>query len=124
MSSSPATSLCETLQNTSISSNRSEHMFETFGEITAVRLNGRQLYAWNMKTENILNEPCWYHVTHLIMEELYITKDNKVQFGSGTSDLIGILTYLPWLKALKRKYHWIKIFWSFIPCAHHLVYII
>lgn len=119
---SPNTSLCETLRSTVIDSDPVDSMFETFGEVTAVRLSGRQLYAWHMKVENILNEPCWNHVTHLVMEELYITKDNKVQFGSNTtSELINITTYLPWLRALKRRYHWIKIFWSFIPCAHHLV---
>lgn len=120
---SPNTSLCETLHSTVIDSDPIDSMFETFGEVTAVRLSGRQLYSWHMKVENILNESCWNHVTHLVMEELYITKENKVQFGSNnmSSELINIMTYLPWLKALKRKYHWIKIFWSFIPCAHHLV---
>ena len=120
---SPNTSLCETLHSTVIDSDPIDSMFETFGEVTAVRLSGRQLYSWHMKVENILNESCWNHVTHLIMEELYITKENKVQFGSNnmSSELINIMTYLPWLKALKRRYHWIKIFWSFIPCAHHLV---
>jgi hypothetical protein len=120
---SPNTSLCETLHSTVIDSDPIDSMFETFGEVTAVRLSGRQLYSWHMKVENILNESCWNHVTHLIMEELYITKENKVQFGSNnmSAELINIMTYLPWLKALKRRYHWIKIFWSFIPCAHHLV---
>lgn len=118
---SPNSSLCETLHSTVIDSDPIDSMFETFGEVTAVRLSARQLYAWNMKVENILDETCWNHVTHLIMEELYIDKDHKVQFSNTTSELINITTYLPWLRALKRKYHWIKIFWSFIPCAHHLV---
>jgi hypothetical protein len=85
-------------------------------------LNGRQLYQWNLSVQNILNEPCWNHVTHILMEELYLNANYEIQVGSNASDLVSVLTYIPWLKILKRKFPWIKIFWSFFPCANHLVY--
>ena len=84
--------------------------------VSAVRLSAKEIYYWEKNELNPKENESWLKITHIIVEELWIDQESKVQLGHPRpedSELTHIRTYLPWLTQMKMLYPWLKIIWSF-----------
>lgn len=112
---SPELSLTELSLGSSDTESNLSMMPLTRIEKSAMRLNGDAILYWESIVLNPMDSDVWKHITHVILEDVWVTPKNEVTLNVDGKhrDLTNILNYLPWLKKLKSKYTWLKFIWGF-----------
>lgn len=94
--------------------------FKNSIKISAIRLNGDAIFYWETSCDNPRRHFVWNHLTHIIVEELFVNANNEVHFGNPVikyeSELTRIRTYIPWLTQMKKEFPHLKFVWSFARC--------
>lgn len=89
-----------------------------------VRLSAQSIYLMIQNNMNPLDlSNIWLRATHIVFDGLVFTAQGEIEIGcahknSGSETVLyNPDTYLPWIRALKRRYKHLKIIWALPPSA-------